>query len=346
MEKTMLSVLFTEKMKEGKKLAGQLLAMHGQAVELQQQLGPRTESEVTQEEPDSIKVLRSLLEDSQQPDSVEGWAEKIGSFFKTLNSAMENLSKEITGVVSLKESKKSNMEQFTVKEVLKAMAQVHLHISKGHIIKVSEDHQVVLEKDFDMAMSDLMLLSFSSWRKVDERGESIIKVAKGLLEIYQDGVRINPEGEKAIADQSRQAVHDEFDKEMDNKVLTIANIQKEGSNVKFYAKNSSDLPTTRRIALWFHNHVGKNFFTWLSVGLVFFSVFLVFANGKKDEIINNYEVQLQNAADKTLEFDYLQSYGYASPRTFLFLDSVFVTHRNQAEIWLRCRSPWLDTTKS
>jgi len=128
------------------------------------------------------------------------------------------------------------------------------------------------------------------------------------------------------------AVENAISKQMEDKCLTIGEIKEKGWDVKFYAKDPSCLPKTKRMALWFHNHVGKEFFTWLSVALVFVSVFLVFANVKKDEIIDESSIQVQNAVDKTLQFDYLQSCGYATPETFLYLDSVFVTHRDTAAI--------------
>jgi hypothetical protein len=330
MEMKVVNVLFAEKMKEGKKLAAQLLAMHGQAVGLQQQLGQGTASEVTKEETESIKALRSLLEDEQKPDSVEGWAEKIGMAFKTLNAASVTVSHELNAAKAhgVKNVGKTKADEVTIRQLSdiwnKPCVSVYSLtrlVAPGKVLATLYDVAQELKDDYRLFYR--YLATFISKDYIEKAMPGIFsKLVPKAVDLLSAGLApvIDAAVEKAIA------------KQMDDKVLTIGKIQEECRDVKFYSKNSSDLPTLRRIGLWFHSYVRKEFFTMFSFALILLSVVLVFANNGKDKIIDSYEVRLQNAADKALEFDYLQSRGYATPRTFLFLDSVFVTHRDSATI--------------
>ena len=137
---------------------------------------------------------------------------------------------------------------------------------------------------------------------------------------------------KGIEDVVTKVTATVVEEKLKDRVLVVGDdFQNYKGNMKLIIKDTSSLPFYKRLWVSFRSHQMK--VMYVAIGMLLFIAFCqAIALDSKERTIEGYCQEISKANDKTIQFDYIQSVGYATPRLLNKLDSIFVINRDESRI--------------
>lgn len=152
--------------------------------------------------------------------------------------------------------------------------------------------------------------------------------------------KVNPKIVKTQCDFNLKSIEDVVTKvtatvveeKLKNRVLVVGDdLQNYKGNMKLIIKDTSSLPFYKRLWVSFRSHQMK--VMYVAIGMLLLIAFCqALALDSKEHAIESYCQQISKSNDKAIQFDYIQSVGYATPRLLNKLDSIFVINRDESRI--------------